>query len=148
MAELHTNQHPDQEKIIAFTDHYLAQDVVVKQIVHMNRTDKPIELVMTKQELLNSLKTEKENKKKVNSEMKFTLSDFELDETGQKVSIQASIGWNTLIRYPDADGKLVDSQMHSVSICEDVFELRDGELKKTIDNCTIELNIKNPVPAQ
>ncbi len=146
ITKLYTSESLDRDAIIAFTEKHVDDEIVVETTYNIENQPKPMLLKISKAEILESLRSDKN--KTMNSKMSFTITGFELDETGQTVNVENTIGWKSVIRGPDKKGYIVDTPTHSLSVCNDRFKLREGILKKIKSRCEISMSTKKPVPVE
>ncbi|MDH5722730.1 MAG: hypothetical protein OEY94_05345 [Alphaproteobacteria bacterium] len=146
LKAFYTSEEPDVDAIIEFTEKYIDDSIYIESTYDMNTTKEPVILRMDKTELLNSLKTDKNET--LQSTMNYTITSFDLNETGKIVSVGNTIGWKFIIRGAGKSGEIVDTPAHSLSVCDDKFELKGDIIKKIESKCKIDISLGEAVPVE
>lgn len=142
IVQLYQGEKADSEKIIEFTQQYVADDAIFKNSVTSNLSQKVIQRDLNKELLLKSLA--ESTKELYNAEAKYTVAEFKQNDDG-----------SALVTYTfslSGTGRMVikgkgtfEIGLKSLSTCLETFSITDSVIKAHGSDCTIDSLYEKPV---
>lgn len=148
VKKLYTTDAQQNQAIADFVELTASDKAQYKNRVTANLSEKVIEVTIDKKQMVESLRSSKEDL--LNSKAQFTITDisFENDDHSiAKAKYTFLLSGDVKREIKQQEG-IVNITFQSLSTCEERFTIEDNMLKTLGSNCTVEIVYGDPVALQ